>query len=99
MSDSPGYFLPRRRFLRAEHFRQIVKNQHVTGVRAARPQRTHGDSKVYHTPSSHRLDFPRDHSHAEGSAHKIIDNTGRICSEKAFERLGVRISTGHSKHS
>src|SRR5260370_39759839 len=99
MRDSPGYFLPRRRFLRAEHFRQIVKNQYVTSVRAARPQRTHGDSKVHHTPGSHGLNFPRNHSQPEGPAHKIIHNTRTVCSEKAFEALKVRITAGHSKHS
>src|SRR5229473_2032415 len=41
----------------------------------------------------------RNRSHAEGSAHKIIHDTGRICSEKAFERLRLRISAGNSKHS
>jgi len=54
MSDSPRDFLPRRRFLRAEHFRQIVEHQDVASVRPARPQGTHRDGEVQHASARDR---------------------------------------------
>ena len=65
MSDAPRDFLPRRRFLRAEHFRQIVEDKNVTGVSATRPQGTYRDSEVQDTSRGDRLDFSGDHSHAQ----------------------------------
>src|ERR1700675_3417901 len=96
MGDAPRDFLPPRRFLRAEHFCEIVENQDVAGVRAARPQRTHGDREVTDASGSDRLNLPGDHSHAQGSAHQIMYDAGRIRSEESFERL--RLTAAYPKH-
>src|ERR1700682_1453022 len=96
MSDSPRDFLPRRRFLRAEHFRQIVEDEDVSGVRPARSKGTYGNTEMQHTSGSDRLDLPGDHSHAQGSAHQIVHDASRIRPEKLFER--VIVSAAYVEH-
>jgi hypothetical protein len=96
MSDSPGDFLPRRGFLCAQHFGQIVENEDVAGVGPAGSQGTHGDRQVQHASRSDRLNLPGDHAHAQGPAHQIVHDASSIPSEKAFK--GMRVRTAGAEH-
>ena len=99
MSDAPRDFLPRGRFLCAEHFREIIEDEDVAGVRPARAQGTHRDSEVQHASGGDRLDLSGDHSHAQGSAHQVVYDAGRIRAEKPFERVSVRAANAeHSRN-
>ncbi len=98
MSDSPRDFLPRRRLLRPEYFRQIVEDEDVAGVRAARAERTHGDRKVQDASGSDRFDFPRYDSHAQRSAHEVAHNAGCIRSKKCLEGMGLGIAAVDAEH-
>src|SRR6266568_3297522 len=81
------------RSIKREHSRQVVQDEDVAGVRAARSEGANSDGKVQHASGDDRLDLAGDYAHAQGSAHQVMDGAGRIGSEESFE--SVRVGATH----
>ena len=64
VGDAAGDFLPRGGFLGAQHFGEVVEDQDVAGIGAARAEGADGDREMEHAAADDGFDFAGDHAHA-----------------------------------
>src|SRR5258706_1699152 len=87
VGDAAGNFLPRRGFLRVEHFGEVVEDENVAHVGAARAEGADGGGEVADAAVDDDFDFAGDNAHAQGAAHEGLHGAMRVGAEQGFERL------------
>ena len=89
VGDAACDFLPGGGFLGAEEFGEVVENDDVTGVGAARAERADGDRGVKQAAASDEFEFASDNAHAERAAHEGFDRACVFEADELLESFGV----------
>ena len=87
VGDAAGDFLPGGGFLGAEHFGEVVEDEDVAGIGAARAEGTDRDGEMEDAAVDDDFDFAGDDAHAQRAAHQVLDGAGSVRAEEVVERL------------
>ncbi len=87
--DAASNLLPSGGFLRKKEFGEVVDDEDIAGVGAARAEGADGDGGVKNAASDNHFDFTRGDAHAKGAAHKVLHNARGFGAEKRVERFGL----------
>ena len=87
MRDAARDFLPGGGFLGVEEFGEIVEDDDVAGIGAARSKGADGDGGMENAARGEEFEFARDDAHAERTAKEVLNDAGIFGADEIFERL------------
>ena len=87
VGDATGYFLPSGGFLGVKHFGEVVEDEDVAHVGAARAEGADRCGEVADAAVDDDFYFAGDDAHAQGAAHEGLHDAVRVGTEEAFEGL------------